>query len=118
MAAAAHAGAVAEGSREADKRKSPAWKDRPFAVSRRTRNGQGLRIHAPHSGQGLVMNIHLSDVGPHAISLGHSGGVDASRMVERMAAHRLAAERSMTTPFSWSPLAYRGALNIESRWLG
>jgi hypothetical protein len=69
-------------------------------------------INAPHPGHGLVLNIHLSNVGAHALSLSHSGGVDASRMVERMAPRRLAAERSMTTPFSWSPLAYRGALNI------
>jgi hypothetical protein len=96
---------------------TPAWKDRPFAVSHNTRVGHGLRINAPHPGHRLVLNIHLSNVGPHALSLSHSGGVDASRMVERMAAHRLAAERSMTTPFSWSPLAYRGALNIGPRWL-
>jgi hypothetical protein len=79
---------------------TPAWKDRPFAVSQNTRVGHGLRINAPHPGHRLVLNIHLSNVGPHALSLSHSGGVDASRMVERMAAHRLAAERSMTTPFS------------------
>ena len=27
---------------------------------------------------GAILNIHLSDVGPHAISLSHSGGVDTS----------------------------------------
>src|SRR5262249_33344878 len=34
----------------------------------RTRVGSGApRIHVPHSGQGLVMTIHLNDVGEHAI---------------------------------------------------
>src|SRR5262249_55902719 len=47
------------------------------------RNGQGEdylsqgsgapKIHAEHSGSGLVLNIHLSDVGPHAITLGDNG---------------------------------------------
>jgi hypothetical protein len=54
----------------------------------------GLRINAAHSGEGLVMNIHLGPVGQHAISF-HSGGdysgaVDQSRVAERMAAHRIA----------------------------
>jgi len=40
-------------------------------------------------GSGLVLNIHLSDVGPHAISLSHSGGVDASNIVRRQASHAL-----------------------------
>ena len=71
---------------------TPAWKDHPYPVAQRTQ--KGLKIHAPHSGEGLVMNIHLSDVGPHAISFhsgpdGYSGGVDSSRMVQRQASHAL-----------------------------
>jgi hypothetical protein len=63
---------------------TPAWKDRPYPVAQRT--SKGLKINAPHSGEGLVMHIHLSDVGPHAISFhsgpdGYMGGVDSSRMV-------------------------------------
>jgi hypothetical protein len=62
---------------------TPTWKDRPPAVAQRTT--QGLKIHAPHSGEGLVMNIHLSPVGEHAISFhsgpdGYSGGVDSMQM--------------------------------------
>jgi hypothetical protein len=79
---------------------TPAWKDRPYAVPHK--DGSGLKIHAPTSGSGLVMHIHLSDVGPHAISFGHgdaySGGVDSSRMVERQAMHRLTSE-ARPTPF-------------------
>jgi hypothetical protein len=72
---------------------TPVWKDRPFAVSQNTKVGNGLKIHAPHSGSGLVMNIHLSDVGPHAISFhsgpeGYSGGVN----LERMASHAMQAD--------------------------
>jgi len=35
---------------------TPAWKDRPYPVAQRTQ--KGLKIHAPHSGEGLVMNMH------------------------------------------------------------
>src|SRR5262249_1050507 len=61
---------------------TPAWTDRPYHVKQRMAHSNSPRIHAEHSGEGLVLNIHLSDVGPHAITLGHSGGVDASRMVQ------------------------------------
>jgi hypothetical protein len=67
---------------------TPAWKDRPFAVSQNTKAGHGLKIHAPHSGEGLVMNIHLGPVGPHAISLSHSGAVNVMN-VERAASRAL-----------------------------
>ena len=43
------------------------------------RLAQPSRIHVPHSGQGLVMTIHLNDVGEHAISLGNSGAVNVER---------------------------------------
>jgi len=56
------------------------------------------KIHVEHPGGGLVMSIHLSDVGPHAISLGNSGGVDASRMVQRQASHALQSH-GHPTPF-------------------
>jgi hypothetical protein len=72
---------------------TPAWKNRPYPVAQRTQ--KGLRINAPHSGEGLVMNIHLSDVGPHALSLTHSGGVN----VERMADRNLQADARPTNPF-------------------
>jgi hypothetical protein len=65
---------------------TPAWKDRPFAVS----TPRGLKINALHPGHGLVMNIHLSDVGPHAISLSHSGAVVSP--VECMAARALQSD--------------------------
>jgi hypothetical protein len=79
---------------------TPAWRDRPFAAHK---NGSGLKIHAPHSGEGLVMNIHLSNVGPHAISFhsgpdGYNGGVDSSRMVQRQASHALQSD-ARPTPF-------------------
>ena len=81
---------------------TPAWKDRPYPVAQRT-SSKGLKIHAPHSGEGLVMNIHLSDVGPHAISFhsgpdGYSGGGDSSRMVQGAAERRLASA-ARPTPF-------------------
>jgi len=68
---------------------TPAWRDRPYPVAQRT--PKGLKIHAPHSGEGLVMNIHLSDV--HAISL-HSGpdGYSGRVNVERMAARGLQSD--------------------------
>ena len=47
------------------------------------RTPKGLKINAPHSGEGLLMNIHLSPVGPHALSLTHGGGVNVERMAER-----------------------------------
>jgi len=74
---------------------TPAWKDCPYPVTQRT--PKGLKIHAPHSGEGLVMNIHLSDVGPNALSLRHSGGVN----VERMAQRNLQSDARMpaTNPF-------------------
>jgi hypothetical protein len=80
---------------------TPAWKDRPYPVAQRT--SKGLKIQAPHSGEGLVMHIHLSPVGAHAISLhsgpeGYTGGVDASRMVQRAAERRLASD-ARPTPF-------------------
>jgi hypothetical protein len=70
-----------------------AWKDRPYPVAQRTANG--LKINAPHSGEGLILDIHLSDVGPHALSLTHSGGVN----VERMADRSLQADARPTNPF-------------------
>ena len=65
---------------------TPAWKDRPTPMAQRTQ--KGLKIHAPHSGEGLVMNIHLSPVGAHAISFhsgpeGYSGAVNVARMAAR-----------------------------------
>jgi len=80
---------------------TPAWKDRPYPVAQRT--SKGLKINAPHSGEGLVMHIHLSDVEPHAISFhsgpdGYMGGVDSSRMVQRAAERRLASA-ARPTPF-------------------
>jgi hypothetical protein len=76
-----------------------AWRDRAFAVQ----SAKGIKIHAPHSGEGLVMNIHLSPVGAHAISLhsgpdGYSGAVDSSRMVQRSAERRL-TQAARPTPF-------------------
>jgi hypothetical protein len=66
---------------------TPAWTDRPYHVKQRLARGSGApRIHVDHPGSGLVMSIHLSDVGPHAITLGDHGGVDSSRMVQRQAA--------------------------------
>ena len=62
---------------------------RPYHVKQRMAHSNSPKIHVEHPGGGLVMNIHLSDVGPHAITLGHSGGVDASRMVQRQASHAL-----------------------------
>src|SRR5690349_3580109 len=56
---------------------------RKLARGGKAQAGNGLRIHAPHSGSGLVLNIHLGPVGANALSLTHSGGVDASRMVQR-----------------------------------
>src|SRR5262249_26789532 len=51
--------------------KAPAWTDRPQHIKQRLAQGSGApRIHAQHSGEGLVLNIHLSDVGPDALSLG------------------------------------------------
>jgi len=65
------------------------WTDRPPHIKQRLARGSGApKIHVPHDG-GLVLSIHLSDVGPHAITLGHSGGVDTSRMVQRQASHAL-----------------------------
>ena len=52
-------------------------------VKQRNRIGKGMHIAAPHSGEGLVMNIHLSNVGPHALSLTHSGGVNVERAASR-----------------------------------
>jgi hypothetical protein len=79
---------------------TPAGNVRPYAVAHST--PKGLKIHAPHSGEGLVMHIHLSDQGPHAISFAHgdgyTGGVDSSRMVERAAERRL-AQAARPTPF-------------------
>ena len=50
------------------------WRDRPPHIKQRLARGSGSpRIHVEHPGGGLVMNIHLGDVGPHAISFGHSG---------------------------------------------
>jgi hypothetical protein len=56
-----------------------AWQDKPQHIKQRLARGGGPRIHVPHEG-GLVLNIHLSNVGPHAITLGDHGGVDSSRM--------------------------------------
>jgi hypothetical protein len=80
---------------------TPAWQDRPPHITQRLKVGSGSpRIHVPHEG-GLVLNIHLGRVGEHAISFGHenySGGVDASRMVQRQASHALHAD-ARPTPF-------------------
>jgi hypothetical protein len=56
-----------------------------------------LHVGAPHSGEGLVLNVHLSPVGPHALSLTNSGGVN----VERMAQRNLQSDAPMpaTNPF-------------------
>jgi hypothetical protein len=74
------------------------WRER-FNVEHKS---NGLKIHAPHSGEGLVMNIHLSPVGQHAISFhsvgDYSGAVDQARMVQRAAERRLASA-ARPTPF-------------------
>jgi hypothetical protein len=54
------------------------WQDRPPHIKQRLAPGSGApKIHVQHPGGGLVMSIHLSDVGPHA------GGVNVERMVQR-----------------------------------
>ena len=46
------------------------WRDRPPHIKQRLARGSGApRIHVEHPGGGLVMSIHFSGVGPHAISL-------------------------------------------------
>jgi len=61
----------------------------------RQRNPKGMHIKAPHSGEGLVLNVHLSNVGPHAVSLTHSGGV-------KMAERNLQSDaRPAINPFQW-----------------
>ena len=47
-----------------------------------TQAGNGLHIH---SGEGLILNIHLSNVGADAISLQHSGAVQRPVHVQRPA---------------------------------
>jgi hypothetical protein len=47
------------------------------------RIGKGMHIAAPHSGEGLVLNVHLGNVAPHALSLTDSGGVNVARMAGR-----------------------------------
>jgi len=66
-------------------------------MAQRLARGSGPRIHVDHPGGGLVMSIHLSDVGPHAITLGHSGGVNVARMAE----HKLRSDAHLpaTNPF-------------------
>ena len=71
-----------------------AWQNRPPHIKRRLARGSGApKIHVEHPGGGLVMSIHLSDVGPHAISLGHSGGVNVARMAE----HKLRSDAHMAS---------------------
>ena len=94
---------------------TPAWTDRPYHVKQRMAHSNSPRIHAEHSGEGLVLNIHLSDVGPHAITLGHSGGVDASRMVQRQASHALQSY-GHPTPFHAPAGHYRLRLNSVRGW--
>ena len=61
-----------------------AWQDRPPVIKQRLARGSGApKIHVEHPGGGLVMSIHLSDVGPHAISLSHSGGVNVANVAAR-----------------------------------
>jgi hypothetical protein len=76
-------------------RVTAAWETKPYAVQQRTRVGNGMHIAAPHSGEGLVLNVHLSPVGPHALSLTNSGGVN----VETMAQRGLQADARPTNPF-------------------
>jgi hypothetical protein len=66
-------------------RVTAAWENRPVGIKQRNSVGKGLHVGAPHSGEGLVLNVYLSPVGPNAISLTHtgSGGVNVARMADR-----------------------------------
>ena len=58
--------------------------------------GKVMRIATPHPAEGLVLNVHLSPVGPNAVSLTHSGGV-------KMAERNLQSDARMPAinPFQW-----------------
>src|SRR5215470_10500666 len=48
-----------------------------FLWSPYLRVGNAMHIAAPHPGQGLVMNIHLTDVGPNALHFTERRGEEA-----------------------------------------
>jgi hypothetical protein len=87
---------------------TPAWQDLPAHVTQRLKVGSGApRIHVEHSGEGLVLNLHLSPVGDHALNLSHTGGVNAD-WVRNAASHALHAD-ARPVPFRSMPAPQVGA---------
>src|SRR5262249_28750148 len=94
---------------------TPAWTDRPYHVKQRMAHSNSPRIHAEHSGEGLVLNIRSVRCGPPCDNPRPQRRVDASRMVQRQASHALQSY-GHPTPFHAPAGHYRLRLNSVRGW--